>query len=80
MKYVVGILLVAAGVAAVMYTEWIVTNVGTNDWAEAKMGIFGGSRMLYKLIGLGAIFMGFIIMFGMSAGFMKVVFGRLIVQ
>jgi hypothetical protein len=80
MKFVIGLLLIAAGVATVMYTEWIVTNIGTNDWAEAKFGTFGGSRMLYKLMGLGAIFIGFVIMFGMSQGFLKAIFGRIIVQ
>ncbi len=80
MKYFVGLLLIGAGVAAIMYTEWIISNVGTNEWAESKFATFGGSRMLYKLMGLGAIFIGFVMIFGMSQGFMQAIFGRLIVQ
>ena len=80
MKYLIGLSLIAGGIAIVMYTEWIINNIGTNDWAEAKFGTFGGSRMLYKLIGLGAIFIGFIIAFDMSEGFMKAVFGKILVR
>jgi len=39
-----GLIAAALGALAVIYTEWIVQNLGYNEWAEAKMSMWGGSR------------------------------------
>ena len=72
--------MLAVGFAVVLKTEWIIQNVGTNDWAEMKMGTFGGSRMMYKLLGLVLIFLGFLIAFDMSDALMNATFGRLVIK
>jgi hypothetical protein len=64
----------------VMKTEWILQNVGSNAWAEANLGTNGGSRLLYKLIGMALIFIGFVVVTNMYEGFMMAIFGKLIVR
>ena len=77
---IIGILMVVVGVLAVVKTEWIIQNFGTNAWAEAKFGFSGGSRIFYKLIGLGIIFIGFIIMTGMWEGFLIGTVGKIFIR
>jgi len=72
--------MVVIGILIVIKTEWIVQNFGTNAWAEAKFGFSGGSRIFYKLIGLGIIFIGFIIMTGMWEGFLMGTVGKIFVR
>lgn len=54
MKYFVAAIVVAIGCSMVIKTDWFVENFGHSDWAEAKLG-GGGTRLMYKLIGLAAI-------------------------
>ena len=77
---IIGVLMVVIGILIVIKTEWIVQNFGTNAWAEAKFGFSGGSRIFYKLIGLGIIFIGFIIMTGMWEGFLMGTVGKIFVR
>ena len=53
-----GLALVAAGFVLVWKTDWFQQNFGSIQWAEAKMGGAGGSRLLYKLIGITVIIIG----------------------
>lgn len=80
MKYFIGLLFIAVGIWMVMKTEWILQNVGSNAWAEANLGTNGGSRLLYKLIGMALIFIGFVVVTNMYEGFMMAIFGKLIVR
>ena len=77
---IIGVLMAVVGILIVVKTEWIVQNFGTNAWAEAKFGFSGGSRIFYKLIGLGIIFIGFIIMTGMWEGFLMGTVGKIFVR
>ena len=43
---------IIVGSLIIIYTDWIVRNFGRNAWAERHMGMSGGSRLFYKLIGL----------------------------
>jgi hypothetical protein len=56
MKYFFGILGIALGTFFVIKTEWFIQNFGTNSWAEQHLGTSGGTRLMYKLIGIGIIF------------------------
>ena len=58
-----GLIAAAIGALAVIYTEWIVQNLGYNEWAEAKMSMWGGSRMLYKIIGVLVVLGGLLYAF-----------------
>src|SRR3972149_62900 len=74
-----GLIAAALGALAVIYTEWIVQNLGYNEWAEAKMSMWGGSRMLYKIIGvlvvLGGLLYAFDLLDKFIFGLGKVFFG-----
>lgn len=80
MKYVFEILLIASGIAIVLKTEWLIENIGTNAWAEANLGTSGGSRLLYKLIGLLIILIGFMMLTGLFGPLLVGTVGRLFVQ
>ena len=60
MRYFLGIIMVVAGLFLILKTEWFIQNFGTNAWAEAHLGYNGGTRLMYKLIGLVFIFFGFL--------------------
>lgn len=77
MKYFLGILGVALGVIIILKTEWIIQNFGTSAWAESKMGTSGGSRLLYKLIGLIIIVIAVLGATDMLGGIVLAIFGRL---
>ena len=74
-----GLAAVAFGTLLIVKTEWFLQNFGTIEWAEQHLGTSGGTRMFYKLIGLGIIFIGFIIATGMLSGFLMGTVGRLFV-
>lgn len=77
MHYFIGALLVAAGIGMVVKTEWIIQNFGTSAWAEEKLGTSGGSRLLYKLIGLALILIGFLLVTNLFEGFLLGTVGRI---
>ena len=49
----------------ILKTEWIIANFGANAWAEQHLGSSGGTRIFYKLIGLGIILIGFLLITGL---------------
>ncbi|MBU0648858.1 hypothetical protein KJ969_02030 [Patescibacteria group bacterium] len=63
-RIIIGLIIVAAGVAMVMRTQWFMSIVGQIAWAEAHLG-GGGSRALLKIIGLALIFIGFLVVTNM---------------
>ncbi len=77
MRYFFGMVLVAVGILIVIKTEWLIENFGTNAWAETNLGTSGGSRMLYKLIGLALIFIGFMMITGLFGPFLLATVGKL---
>lgn len=66
-----------AGFLIAWQSEWILQNFGTSDWAESKFGSSGGSRTLYKLIGIAIIFLGVLTMTGLVDGFLSATIGWL---
>ena len=78
--YIIGIIAALAGVGMVLKTEWLIQNIGSSAWAEAKMGTSGGSRMFYKLIGIGLIFIGFMLITNLFQGFLEGTVGKLLVR
>ncbi|MBT4153641.1 MAG: hypothetical protein HOE53_03250 [Candidatus Magasanikbacteria bacterium] len=77
MKYAIGFFVIVVGVIFVVKTEWFVRNFGTNAWAEEHMGTSGGTRMMYKLLGIAFIFLSLMGMTGMLGEIFLGVFGRL---
>jgi len=79
MKYFFGILVIALGVFMVIRTEWFVENFGYSDWAEAKLG-GGGTRLMYKLIGIVFILGSVLAMTGAMGEIIVGIFGHLIIS
>lgn len=77
MKYLLGILGVVLGALMVVKTEWIIENFGASGWAEEKFGTSGGSRLLYKFLGLAIIFVAMMGATGLLGPFILSIFGRL---
>jgi hypothetical protein len=77
MSFVLGILGIALGIVLIIKTEWFLENFGTISWAEEHMGSSGGSRLMYKLVGLAFIVIALMAMTGLLGTVILSTFGRL---
>lgn len=77
MRFIIGILLILAGFMMVWKTEPLVGFTGLSSWAEQHLGTEGGTRLMYKLIGIGIICLGMMAVTGLYNGFMEATVGRL---
>jgi hypothetical protein len=64
MKYVLGIIFIIVGFIIVWKSTWFAENFGTIEYAEDKLGSWGGTNFFYKLIGLAVILAAFLLMSG----------------
>ena len=80
MQIIVGIIAVLIGAGMVVKTEWIIQNFGTNAWAEEKLGYNGGSRLLYKCIGIIFVLLGFLMITGLFEGFLMATLGKVFIR
>ena len=62
MKFFVGIFAIIIGALLVIKSEWFLQNFGSIQWAEEHMGSSGGSRLMYKLLGIAAILIALMLM------------------
>ena len=79
MRYFIGIVCVLAGVALILKTEWFIENFGASAWAEEKFGYSGGTRLMYKVVGMVLIFVGFLAITNMYQGFLMGTVGKLLI-
>jgi len=77
MHILIGLAVLAAGMVLVIKSEWFLSNFGRIEWFESHLATSGGSRMGYKLVGLGAIFIGMMIMTNLIGGIITWVFSPL---
>jgi hypothetical protein len=77
MKYLIALIAIAAGCFLVIKTEWLIASFGTSSWAEQHMGTSGGTRLLYKLIGIIIIVLAFMGVTGMLGDILLSFFGPL---
>lgn len=77
MTYFFGIGGIILGVVLIIKTEWFVQNFGASDWAETHLGTSGGTRLMYKLIGIAMILLAMMGMTGMLGQVIISIFGRL---
>jgi hypothetical protein len=77
MRFFLGIIFIAIGFLLIWKTDWIVANFGRVDWAEEKLGTEGGTRLLWKLIGLAVIIIATLYMFGFIEGILGAIFSPL---
>ena len=76
-RIILGLIGIAIGFLIVWKSEWILQNFGANGWAEAHLGTEGGSRLLYKLIGIIIMFVAVLYMTGLIEGILLSIFGGL---
>ncbi|MFA5128075.1 MAG: hypothetical protein WC457_03690 [Patescibacteria group bacterium] len=77
---IIGILMMAAGTLLVFKAEWFYLNFGSISWAEEHMGTSGGSRLMYKLIGIAFIFFGMLVATDMIQSFVMGTIGKLFIR
>ena len=77
LRVIAGLIGIIVGVILVIKSEWFLANFGRIDWAEIHLGAEGGTRLLYKLIGLTAILVSILIMTGLIEGALLAIFGPL---
>jgi len=75
MKFLVGLIGIIIGFLLVWKGDWIVNNFGRMAWAENHLGTDGGTRLMWKLIGILVIFLALLHMFGFFEGFVISLFG-----
>ena len=69
MRFFWGTILLAIGLFFVIKTDSILRLNGRVNWAELHLHTLGGTRTLYKLIGLVLIFISFLLYTGLAGTF-----------
>jgi len=72
-----GILAIISGALLIVKTQWFYENFGSINWAEEHLGYNGGTRLMYKIIGLVLIFVGFLLVTNLFGGFVEGSLGRI---
>ena len=75
LRILVGLVLVAIGAFLVIKTHTFMEFFGTSDWAERNLG---SSSLLYKLIGIGVCFIGFMVATNLWTAFLNATLGSLL--
>lgn len=74
-RIIIGILIVGAGFIMVWRTRWIISLVGRSSFGERTFS--GGSYTFYKLIGIGVILLGVVVVVGLQGDLLTGTLGRL---
>ena len=72
-----GIILIAVGFIFVWKTEWFQQNFGGIGFAEKHLGSEGGSRLMYKVIGVIIIILGIIYVADLSDNLLSMIAGSM---
>lgn len=80
MRYIIGLIMITIGVVLILKTEWFVQNFGSSAWAEEKLGSSGGTRLLYKLIGIVFIFFGALAVTNLLNNFLFGTVGKIFIR
>ena len=57
-KFIFGIIIAIIGFLIVWKSEWLLNNFGRIPFAEKHLGTSGGTRLMYKIIGIIVIIVG----------------------
>lgn len=68
------------GLLLILKTEWFIQNFGTSAWAEEHLGYNGGTRLMYKVIGLILIFFGFMAITNLLNDFLLGTVGKIFIR
>ena len=77
MKYFYAFLVIIFGFLLVRYSNWLVNNFGYIDSAEHYLGTYGGTRLIWKLIGVLFIVGALLVISGIMNNILISIFGRL---
>ncbi|MDD5110438.1 MAG: hypothetical protein PHI63_04455 [Patescibacteria group bacterium] len=64
-RILLGLAMVAIGGVITVYANKFYEALGPMAWAEEHLGTEGGTRLMYKLIGIGLCVIGFMVMTNM---------------
>ena len=68
--FIIGAIIIAIGALIIIKSEAMLSTFGHIGFFEKHLGVEGGSRLGYKIIGALTIFIGMLIMTNMISGFM----------
>ena len=74
MKYIFSFLAIIVGFLLVKYANKIVDSFGYMPWAEEHLGTYGGSRMMWKLIGVAFILGALLVISGLMNTILYAIF------
>ena len=77
LNVLIGLVIMAIGISMAWKTEWYLRMIGRSAWAETNLGD-GGTRLLYKLIGIAGCIIGIIIVTDLWDNFLMWILGSLI--
>ncbi|MBU0731539.1 hypothetical protein KKC88_01515 [Patescibacteria group bacterium] len=75
-KWIIGTILIILGIVLVIKSEWFMGIFGRIAWAEEKLGAEGGTRLFYKLLGIGLIIFALLWISGIFYNFLDAIFIR----
>ncbi len=64
MRYIFGIIAIIIGTVIALKSEWFFNFFGRIEFADRYLGTEGGSRLMYKLIGIALVFIAILYMTG----------------
>lgn len=76
LRILIGLAIAAAGAYMVIKTRKLLEFFGPIPWADAHLG-GGGSNLMYKLIGIAAAFIGFMVATNLWSAFLQATIGSL---
>ena len=79
LRILIGAILVVLGAAVVIRTNVVMDFFGSMDFADKYLG-GGGSRLMYKLIGILVCFIGFMYATNLWTAFLQATLGSLLPQ
>ena len=78
MVFIIGVIVMVIGLAIVVKTEAFLSAFGRIGFFERFFGAEGGSRLGYNLIGILALFIGFLMITGLIDAFLNWLLGPLL--
>ncbi|MBT4857198.1 hypothetical protein HON52_03340 [Candidatus Uhrbacteria bacterium] len=76
-RIVIGILIVLVGISLTFKTQWYLRILGSVPFAEKVFG-GGGTRLFYKLLGVGMALLGIIVMTNFLDNLLEFLLGSLV--
>ena len=76
--FILGLIIMVIGASMAIKSELMLNTFGSIGFFERHLGVEGGSRLGYKLIGFLTIFIGVLIMTNMIGGFLTWVLSPLL--